>query len=203
MRLLLATNNRDKAAEIRAILSGLDVGLVLPADIALKVEVEEDADTFEGNAAKKACAFAAAAGMEALADDSGLAVEALGGRPGVFSARYAGPGCAYADNNRKLLAEMAALPPERREARMVCVAAVATPRGLLLTVRGECRGRIALAPRGTNGFGYDPVFVPEGQTRAFAEMAPHEKAAISHRGRALRALRAALVERGFSSRSAR
>jgi XTP/dITP diphosphohydrolase len=147
-------------------------------------EVEEDGATFEANAAKKAAALARASGLWALADDSGLEVAALGGAPGVRSARYAGEPSDAAANTRRLLAEMAGRTD--RAALFRCVVALADPSGRVRTVEGACEGRIAETPRGAGGFGYDPVFVPEGETRTFAEMPPAEKHARSHRGAALR-----------------
>ncbi|MHB8669915.1 MAG: RdgB/HAM1 family non-canonical purine NTP pyrophosphatase [Acidimicrobiales bacterium] len=194
MRLILATANPDKAAEIRAILAGvIDVELVeRPSDLA---EVEETADTLEGNAWLKARALASATGEGALADDTGLEVHALGGRPGVFSARYAGEKASYADNVAKLLAELAGQEgPALRRARFRTVAVAHLSDGRELASEGEVAGTIAPEARGQNGFGYDPVFVPDdGDGRTFAEMTSAEKHALSHRARAFRGLAAALT----------
>lgn len=182
-RLLIATRNAHKLAEIRTILDLPDVEIVGADEIAGLPEVEEDAETFEGNALKKARTLRDASGLWTLADDSGLEVDALNGAPGVYSARYAGEPTDSAANNRKLLAALAGRTD--RTARFRCVIALAAPDGREWTVVGRCEGRIALAPSGAEGFGYDPLFVPEGHTISFAEMSSAEKNAISHRGRAL------------------
>lgn len=189
-RLVVASANPHKAAEITDILESVTGGgpelVPRPVDVA---EVVEDADTFRGNARLKAVALAAATGLAALGDDSGLVVDALGGAPGVRSARYAGEAATDADNVAKLLAELHGVAPAERTARFMCVVVVAWPDGTEVLVTGEVEGRIADAPRGRSGFGYDPVFVPdEGGGRTFAELDPAAKHAISHRGRALRAL---------------
>ena len=187
MRLVLATANPDKAAEIADLLTGFEV-VPRPAEVP---EVEETADTLEGNARLKAVAVAAATGEVAVADDTGLEVVALGGRPGVWAARYAGPGATYADNVAKLLAELDGVVDRRARFRTVALARF--PDGRELVAEGTVEGEIAGWPRGREGFGYDPVFVPaEGDGRTFAEMARGEKAALSHRGRAFRALSASL-----------
>ena len=158
--------------------------------------MEETGDTLEANARLKARAVAAAAGLPAMADDTGLEVDALGGAPGVYSARYAGEGATYADNVAKLLDELGSLPGGggARRARFRTVALVAWPDGREVAAEGTVEGRIAAVARGGGGFGYDPVFVPdEGGGRTFAEMAAGEKHAVSHRGRAFRALAAALT----------
>ena len=191
--LVLATANPDKAAEIAAILQLAEVELVArPGDVD---EVEETGETLVANARLKARAIADATGRPALADDTGLEVDALGGAPGVRAARYAGDDVTYADNVAKLLRELAALPDAggERRARFRTVAMVAFPGGTELWREGTVEGTIAGEPRGDEGFGYDPVFVPdEGDGRTFAEMTPGDKHALSHRGRAFRALAAAL-----------
>lgn len=179
--LVFATSNAGKLAELRALL-GAGWLVKSAADFPHVPEVEEDRDTFEGNASKKAHAFASALGLWALADDSGLCVDALDGRPGVFSARY-----GDSDEHRisKLLGELAKTPDERRTARFVCVLALASPDGREQLTRGTCEGRIGHQKRGSNGFGYDPIFyLPDG--RALAELSRDEKSAISHRGAAFR-----------------
>ena len=187
MRLVLATANPDKAGEIAALLPGFDV-VPRPAGLA---EVDETADTLEGNARLKAVAVAEATGEVAVADDTGLEVLSLGGRPGVLAARYAGPGATYADNVAKLLAEVDGAPDRRARFRTVALARF--PDGREVVAEGTVEGSIVAEPRGTNGFGYDPVFVPDdGDGRTFAEMTRAEKEAVSHRGRAFRALSAAL-----------
>lgn len=185
--LVLATANPDKAAEIGYILGQLGV-VLLPRPGGVP-DVEETGDTLVDNARLKAEAIRGATGLAAVADDTGLEVEALGGAPGVFSARYAGQDATYADNVAKLLAELARTPPAGRRARFVAVAFVSFPDSTEIWADGVVDGRIAEEPRGTGGFGYDPLFVPdEGDGRTFAEMAPAEKHVFSHRGRALRAL---------------
>jgi XTP/dITP diphosphohydrolase len=190
VRLVLATANPDKARELARLLDGFEV---LPRPPGLG-DVEETADTLEGNARLKAAAVLAATGEAAVADDTGLEVGALGGRPGVWAARYAGPGATYADNVAKLLGELAGVPPGGRGARFRTVAVALFPDGREVVAEGWVDGVIAEAPSGAGGFGYDPVFVPEGgDGRTFAEMTAAEKAGVSHRGRALRSLVAHLA----------
>jgi XTP/dITP diphosphohydrolase len=195
LRLVLASANPDKVKEIVAVLSA-----ALPVDLLPRPEtvpeVVEDADTLVGNARLKARALVEATGMAAVADDTGLEVDALGGAPGVYSARYAGESATYADNVARLLHELAALGDGggARRASFRTVALVAFPDGSEVWAEGVLPGTIAAQGRGTNGFGYDPVFVPEGgDGRTFAEMRPEEKDAVSHRGRAFRALAAELA----------
>ena len=193
-RLVCASANPDKVAEIEAVLRGVDVELEpRPESVG---EVVEDADTLEGNARLKAVAICDATGLSALADDTGLEVDALDGAPGVRSARYAGDDATYADNTERLLAELArvgAMTPDSRRARFRTVVLVRRPDGTETIAEGTVEGTILDEARGTGGFGYDPVFVPdEGDGRTFAEMRAEEKHAISHRGRALRAIAAAL-----------
>ncbi len=189
-KITLATANPDKARELAALLAGFDVS-PRPADLP---DVEETADTLEGNALLKAEAVVAATGELAVADDTGLEVDALDGRPGVYAARYAGPGATYADNVAKLLDELAGVPAGERGARFRTVAVALFPDGRQITADGSVEGTIIAAPRGAGGFGYDSVFVPAGERLTFAEMSRAEKHAVSHRGRALRALAAALSE---------
>lgn len=195
LKLLLASGNKKKLVELRDVLSGreeLDVQLVVPAEIGGIPDVVEDGSTFAANAAKKALSAARASGMWALADDSGLEVDALGGAPGVNSARFAGKHGDDAANNRLLLEKLAGIPDARRGAQFVCALALARPDGsLALEVQGVARGRILHAPRGANDFGYDPLFefTEPGfdvTGRGFAELTLAEKARVSHRGRALR-----------------
>ena len=188
-RLVLATANPDKARELAALLEGFDVAL-RPHGLP---DVEETADTLEGNARLKAAAVMEATGELAVADDTGLEVDALDGRPGVRAARYAGPGATYADNVAKLLGELEGAPAERRRARFRTVAVALFPDGREVVADGTVDGTIADVPRGDAGFGYDPVFVPDGgDGRTFAQMTTAEKSAVSHRGKALRALAARL-----------
>ena len=201
-RLVVATHSAHKLRELRELLDLGDTVLVSLDELGVHDEPVEDRSTFEGNAALKARWAVRATGLPALADDSGLAVDALGGGPGVRTKRYAGEHATDADNNRKLLAALEGLPPERRGARYVCVLALARPaaagtRGGLpvVTRRGIVRGRIASAPRGSGGFGYDPIFEPEGEPpggRTFGQWSPAEKHAISHRARAARRMRPVL-----------
>ncbi|MGI9079722.1 MAG: RdgB/HAM1 family non-canonical purine NTP pyrophosphatase [Acidimicrobiales bacterium] len=189
MRLVLATANPDNAAEIGPLLAGFDV-VPRPAELG---DVEETADTLEGNARLKAEAVAAFSGEPAVADDTGLEVAALGDRPGVWSARYAGEDATYADNVAKLLAELDGVADEDRQARFRTVAVARAPDGREVVAEGVVDGHIAAVARGGGGFGYDSVFVPDdGDGRTFAEMTTAEKSAISHRGRAFRALAAPL-----------
>ncbi|MHB1445314.1 MAG: RdgB/HAM1 family non-canonical purine NTP pyrophosphatase [Acidimicrobiales bacterium] len=182
-RLILATANPGKTAEIRAVLSGVEL-LARPESVP---EVEETEATLEGNAALKARALRDATGEAALADDTGLEVVALDGAPGVYSARWAGPGATYADNVAKMLREMEGRTDRR--ARFRSVLTIAYPGGAELSVEGTVEGLIATEARGSSGFGYDPVFAPTGAGgRTFAEMDVAEKNSISHRGRALAAL---------------
>ena len=188
-KIRLATANADKARELAALLEGFEVA---PRPTGLP-DVEETADTLEGNARLKAAAVMKATGELAVADDTGLEVDALGGRPGVWAARYAGPGATYADNVAKLLAELDGVPAEQRRARFRTVAVARFPDGREIVAEGAVEGTVAEVPRGEAGFGYDPVFVPDGgDGRTFAEMTTAEKSAVSHRGRALRALAARL-----------
>jgi XTP/dITP diphosphohydrolase len=196
MELLVATSNRGKLAEIDAILKGLPVSL-LPLD-ALKNYpiVVEDGKTYQENALKKARALAAFSGRVTLADDSGLEVDALGGAPGIHSARYSGEEVNDTRNNQKLLRALAGVPEEQRTARFVCVLALCNPPALgggEWLFRGECAGRIAFAQRGENGFGYDPLFFYPPLNRTFAELDREAKSRVSHRGRALREFTAAVA----------
>jgi len=198
-RIVLATANPHKAAELRAALTAAGLAVEVldrPGDLP---PVHETADTLERNAAAKAHAVADATGLAALADDTGLEVDALGGAPGVHAARYAGPAATDAENVAKLLAALEGTEAEGRTARFVTVLVLAEPVGADgtrpsdLVVRGAVAGRIAPAPRGRYGFGYDPVFVPDGGGgRTFGEMGPDEKAGLSHRSRAIAALVAAM-----------
>lgn len=194
MKLLLASNNPKKHAELTRMLAPLDVGVLTPRDIGGLADVVEDAPTFLGNAAKKAQFAARASGLWSLADDSGLEVDALGGAPGVLSARYAGAHGNDAANNARLLRELAGVPRERRGAQFVSALALARPDGTLaLEVAGRARGEILFEPRGAGDFGYDPLFLFTEPGFAetglgFAELALDEKARVSHRGRAIREL---------------
>lgn len=186
LRVVCASANPDKVAEIAAILGG-EVDLVpRPGEIP---DVVEDADTLEGNARLKAVAICDATGMPAVADDTGLEVDHLGGAPGVLSARFAGPDATYAANRARLLRELEGVAPPQRTARFRTVVVLRRPDGTEVVCDGTCEGTIAEAERGERGFGYDSLFVPaDGGGRTFAEMSEDDKHAVSHRGRAFRAL---------------
>ncbi|MBP7621400.1 MAG: RdgB/HAM1 family non-canonical purine NTP pyrophosphatase [Gemmatimonadales bacterium] len=193
-RLVVASQNRAKAREIAEILAaeGLAYEVVTLAEFPAVTLPPETGATFAENAVVKARAAAAATGLPAIGDDSGLEVDALGGEPGVLSARYAGEGASDADRYQKVLALLADVPDARRTARFRCAAAFAAPDGTELLAEGKVEGRLAPAPAGTGGFGYDPIFLPEGRAVTMAQLTPEDKHAISHRGRALRALAARL-----------
>ncbi|MFZ5996365.1 MAG: XTP/dITP diphosphatase [Nitrospirota bacterium] len=197
MDIVLATRNRKKAEELSRILGDLDVRILTLDDFPSCPEVIEDRDTFEGNAIKKAAAIAQCTGTMAVADDSGLEVAVLNGAPGVLSARYAGEHADDAANLEKLLGEMRNVPDGQRGARFVCCIALAAPASgeeEVKTFFGFVEGTIGREPKGQRGFGYDPVFYPEGHARTFAEMGPEEKDALSHRRRALEQLKSYLKE---------
>lgn len=179
--LLIATNNPGKLREYRELLADLPLKVVGPAAEGLDLAVAETGSTFEENAVLKARAFCAASGLPVLADDSGLEVMALGGRPGIHSSRYAGPGASDADRYRKLLEELEGVPWERRQARFRCVIAIATPAGALETAAGRLTGRIAFEPHGEHGFGYDPVFYVPDRGVTLAQLSDGVKNRISHR----------------------
>ncbi len=184
MKLVLASKNEKKLVEMRDILSHLGVEVCLQADVGVDVDVEETGTTFEENSRLKAQAVMEASGLPAIADDSGLCVDALGGAPGVYSARYGGPGLDDTGRYRLLLENMKGQP---RAAKFVSVITCCFPNGDVLTARGECPGTIAFVPMGEGGFGYDPVFFVPQLKKTFAQLSPEEKNAISHRGKALAA----------------
>ena len=185
MKLLVATRNRHKLDEILQIFALPGMTLLAADEVpGLPEDVVEDAETFEGNALKKARELCHASGLWTLADDSGLEVAALNNAPGVYSARYAGEPCSYPANNAKLLRELAGAADRR--ARFRCVIALCAPDGREWTVDGSCPGQIICETRGANGFGYDPLFVPDGFEQTFAELSGEVKNRISHRGNALR-----------------
>ncbi|MDA0578379.1 MAG: RdgB/HAM1 family non-canonical purine NTP pyrophosphatase [Verrucomicrobia bacterium] len=185
MKLLVATHNPHKLEEILTIFARPGLSLLSMRDIPDLPEVIEDGDTLAANACKKAIALSRATGLWALADDTGLEVAALNGEPGVYSARYAGEHVSYAANNEKLLANL--VGQANRRACFRSVIALTDPAGNCHTVEGRCEGFIAESIQGGNGFGYDPVFIPEGGAKTFAELTPAEKNRVSHRGKALRA----------------
>ena len=189
-KFVLATHNPGKLREMGDILRGLGVEVVSPADVGCHVEVEETGTTFAENAMLKAKAVCAASGLPAIADDSGLCVDALGGAPGVYSARYGGEGLDDAGRYRPLLSNLRGQPT--RAAHFACAIACAFPNGDTLTAEGRCDGAIAYAPMGEGGFGYDPVFLVPEKAKTFGQLTAEEKSAISHRGRALQAFAAKL-----------
>jgi XTP/dITP diphosphohydrolase len=183
-KILLATTNKGKAREFQALLAGIPCEMVTLSERCITTEVAETGNTYEENARLKAVTLAKESGMLTLADDSGLEVNALGGEPGVRSARYAGKIASDADRNNFLLAKLKGLPETKRTARFVCVIAIATPDGKVTTCKGECRGLITTAPRGAHGHGYDPVFYVPEQGKTMAELTMEEKNRVSHRARA-------------------
>lgn len=203
MNLILASRNKKKIRELKKIIEegiiaeqDTSVDILTPDDFPQCEEVEEDGDTFEANAVKKALYTAKCSGLTAVADDSGLAVDALDGAPGVYSARYAGEPADDKANNRKLLDELKDVPDEKRTARFVCCIALAKGDDVR-TFTGYVEGKIGRENRGESGFGYDPVFYPEGHDRTFAEMTDDEKNSMSHRGRALEKLQEYIREKGL------
>jgi XTP/dITP diphosphohydrolase len=189
-RVVLATRNAKKLAELRRIVAAEapNVKILGLADVASYPEPAESERTFEGNALIKARACVAATGLPALADDSGLAVDVLNQMPGVRSARWAGPGASDEENNALLLRQLEDVPPAERTARFICAMALVLPDGTEHVRLGELRGHLAVSSAGQNGFGYDPLFVADGYTMTNAELEPPDKDAISHRGRAVRAI---------------
>lgn len=193
--LLIATGNAGKVREALPLLHGLPLRLRSLAEFSGITEVEETGATFAENAALKATGYAAQTGLWTLADDSGLEVDALGGAPGIFSARYGGEGASDAARIQRLLTELSRSGDSERRARFVCVIAIADPDARLLnTSTGICEGSIALAPSGEGGFGYDPIFIPDGYQESFGELPPEIKQRISHRARALEAARPFLLD---------
>jgi XTP/dITP diphosphohydrolase len=187
-RLVLATNNRHKVGEIQAILRGsrLKLKVLTLADFPKTRPVVENKPTIEGNARKKAVEVARRTGIPALADDTGLFIDALKGKPGVYSARFAGPGCSFEDNNGKVLRMMSRVPVSKRRATFRCIAALALPSGRCILAEGRVVGRISTRLSGKKGFGYDPIFLVPSAGKTFSEMSAAQKNRISHRGRAFR-----------------
>ena len=192
MKMVLASKNQKKMKEMNEILSGMGVEVCLQSDVGIDIDVEETGTTVEENSLLKARAVMEASGLPAIADDSGLCVDALNGAPGVYSARYGGDGLDDTGRYRLLLANMPR--GAARTAKFVSVITCCFPGGEVLTARGECPGTIAFAPMGEGGFGYDPVFFLPKLKKTFAQLAPEEKNAVSHRGRALEAFQAKLEE---------
>lgn len=194
MRLLLATRNPGKLRELRALLADLPLECLSLADVGVATDIPETGASLKENAILKARGYAELSGLTTLADDSGLEVDALGGEPGVHSSRWAGPGATDADRIRKLLERLRGVPPQRRQARFRAVAAIATPDGRLYTTEGTLEGVIADRPRGSGGFGYDPVFLVPDLGKTVAELDPETKNRISHRARAILAARPILEQ---------
>jgi len=184
LQLLLATTNQGKVRELGSLFSDASWELTTPARQGIKIKVQETGTTFEGNATIKAVAYAKASNLITIADDSGLEVEALNGEPGVLSARYAGEGASDKAKVELLLSKLIVVPLEERKARFRCVIAIAFPEGGVVLCKGECPGLIAFEPKGTNGFGYDPVFYLPEFSRTMAELGDEEKNRVSHRGKA-------------------
>ena len=193
-RLLLATGNRHKFEELKCMLAGIAYEIVFPADIGINLEVDETGASFEENATLKAKAFAESSRLLSLADDSGLEVDALGGEPGIYSARYAGENATDAELVSYLLSKLKDVPEGKRQARFRCVIAIASPGGEIHLFNGECPGEISLSPRGKNGFGYDPVFYLPQFGKTMAQLTPEEKNSISHRGSAAAKARSFLAK---------
>ena len=185
--LLIATNNAGKVRELASLLAGVPMKLKNLAGLDGICEIEETGSTFRENAEIKAAGYAMQSGVWSLADDSGLEVAALGAAPGVYSNRYAGEGASDAAKMRKILDQLAAVPDAARDARFVCAMSIADDTGkIVFTAEGSCPGTLANQPRGTNGFGYDPIFVPDGFDRTFGELSGDIKQQISHRARAIK-----------------
>lgn len=195
-KIIAASSNAHKIKEIQAIMSKFGMEVVSRKDAGVAdFEIEEDGETFEENSYKKALEIMKASGQITVADDSGLMVDYIGGAPGVYSARFAGEQCDDAKNNEKLLKLLAEVPDKERTAKFVSVITLIFPDGETLVARGECPGRIIHTPAGENGFGYDPLFVPDGYNKTFAQLSEEEKNSISHRAKALEKLEKLLEER--------
>lgn len=192
MKVVLASKNQHKLVEMRDILSAQGVEVVLESDVGVDVDVEETGTTFEENSLLKARAVMEASGLPAIADDSGLSVDALNGAPGVYSARYGGEGLDDVGRYRLLLENMKGQLD--RKCRFVSVITLCMPGGDVITARGECPGTLAYAPQGENGFGYDPIFFVPEKKKTFAQLSPEEKNAISHRGNALKLFQRKLAD---------
>lgn len=193
-KLLLATNNPGKVREYRQLLDGCGWELVAPSELGLSLPAEETGDTYEENARMKALEAAQVGGLHALADDSGLEVDALAGEPGPRAARFGGEAAAYQEKMRLLLEGLEGVPPQERGCRFVCVIAIADPQGGVRLCRGECEGVVAEVIQGEGGFGYDPIFYLPERGLTMAQLSPEEKNAISHRGRAAQIARQVLKE---------
>lgn len=198
MKIVAATGNKHKIDEIESITKKFGMNVITKAEAGVgDLEVEETGTTFEENSLIKAEAIMKATGMPAIADDSGLEADALNGAPGVYSARFSGEGATDESNNAKLLKLMENIPDDERSARFVSVVTLCFPDGTVVAARGECPGTLRRSPRGDGGFGYDPLFVPVGYDKTYAEISAEEKNIISHRAKALGILRMKLKETGF------
>ena len=198
MNIVAATDNKHKIEEIESITKKFGMNVITKAEAGVgDLEVEETGTTFEENSLIKAEAIMKATGMPAIADDSGLEADALNGAPGVYSARFSGEGATDESNNAKLLKLMENIPDDERSARFVSVVTLCFPDGTVVAARGECPGTLRRSPRGDGGFGYDPLFVPVGYDKTYAEISAEEKNIISHRAKALGILRMKLKETGF------
>jgi XTP/dITP diphosphohydrolase len=196
-RLLIGSNNPGKLRELTELLRDIALDLVRPVDLGLTLDVAETGSTYAENARIKALAFASASGLAALADDSGIELRALGGWPGIRSVRFAGPAANDADRRRRVLERLAGRPPPERRGRFVCAMALADAGTIVAESEGALTGTIAESAKGTGGFGYDPIFIPDGYSDTLAEIPPPEKNRISHRGQALARLRPALQAMAF------
>ena len=198
MKIVAATGTKHKIEEIESITKKFGMNVITKAEAGVgDLEVEETGTTFEENSLIKAEAIMKATGMPAIADDSGLEADALNGAPGVYSARFSGEGATDESNNAKLLKLMENIPDDERSARFVSVVTLCFPDGTVVAARGECPGTLRRSPRGEGGFGYDPLFVPVGYDKTYAEISAEEKNIISHRAKALGILRMKLKETGF------
>ncbi|NPA95642.1 MAG: XTP/dITP diphosphatase [Thermodesulfobacteria bacterium] len=194
LKAVIATKNKGKLKELQNLLSDFGLEIVSLDEFDEIGEIVEDGDTFFENAMKKARTVAERTGLLAIADDSGLEVDCLNGRPGIYSARFAGENCSDQDNNQKLLSEMKDVPAEKRGAQFRCVIVAYRPDGKWVSAEGVCRGTIGFEPVGDQGFGYDPLFIPEGEDRTMAQMTREEKNKISHRGKALQDLKSKIEQ---------
>jgi len=197
MEIVLATRNKKKVEEIKRVIGDMPIAILTIDDFPGCPEVEEEGDTFQENAVKKALAIAQYTGKPSLADDSGLEVYALNNAPGILSSRYSGENADDSKNIEKLLHEMRLIIDEKRNARFVCCLALAFPDGRLEIFTGQAEGKIGREQKGSYGFGYDPIFYPKGHDRTFAEMTANEKDSVSHRGKALREFQKYLKSRGI------
>ncbi len=197
MDIVIATRNNDKLREIKALFKDLSVKIFSLKDYAAIPKIEETGNTFKENALIKASKTAKLTGKLTLADDSGLEVKILNGQPGVYSARFAGENVTYRDNNLKLLKLLEGVPPSGRGARFVCSVVIVEPGGRIIVIEKYCQGAIGFKPKGSFGFGYDPLFIPRGYKKSFAELKPQIKNRLSHRGRAFKEVKAVLLRHFF------